>query len=103
MSRDELVENLGTIARSGTAAFLESCQATKKDMTLIGQFGVGFYSAFMVAEGRGRLAQGRRDRGWRWASDGKGEFTVDEPPKRTAAARTITLHLKDERREFLDA
>jgi molecular chaperone HtpG len=78
MSREELIENLGTIARSGTAQFLEQLSGDeRKDRTLIGQFGVGFYSAFMVAD---RVEVVSRKAGateaWRWVSDGKGEFTV---------------------------
>ena len=76
MSRDELVENLGTIARSGTAAFVEQLTGDEKDdAKLIGQFGVGFYSAFMIAE---RVSVDSRRAGageaWQWESDGKGTF-----------------------------
>ena len=77
MSRDELFENLGTIARSGTSAFLDQLTGdAKKDMALIGQFGVGFYSAFMVAD---RVEVLTRRAGaaeaWRWESEGKDSFT----------------------------
>ena len=77
MNHDDLVENLGTIARSGTAAFVKQMTGdAKKDMALIGQFGVGFYSAFMVAD---RVEVESRKAGeatgWRWVSDGQGEFT----------------------------
>jgi molecular chaperone HtpG len=96
MSRDELVDNLGTIARSGTAAFMQQLSGdARKDMALIGQFGVGFYSAFMVAE---RVEVVSRKAGeeetWRWASDGKGEFTV-EPAEKEGRGTTITLHLHE--------
>ena len=81
MSRDELVENLGTIARSGTAEFLGQMTGDqKKDAQLIGQFGVGFYSAFIVADNvsvETRRAGLERISGVRWQSDGEGEFTVE--------------------------
>src|SRR5215472_17309853 len=72
MNHDELVENLGTIARSGTAAFMSQLSGdSRKDMSLIGQFGVGFYSAFMVAEKVEVISRkAGENEGWRWASDG---------------------------------
>ena len=76
MNREDLIANLGTIARSGTAAFLkEATGDTAKDLSLIGQFGVGFYAAFMVAE-RVEVFSRRagETEGWRWVSEGKGEF-----------------------------
>ena len=105
MSRDEVVQNLGTIARSGTAEFLKNLSGdAQKDSQLIGQFGVGFYSAFVVADSvtletrRAGLAAGE---GVRWTSDGTGEFTVEtiEQPRR---GTTITLHLREASREFAD-
>ncbi len=104
MDRDDLVANLGTIARSGTAAFVKALDAgQRKDMPLIGQFGVGFYSAFMVADKV--TVESRKagsDAGWRWESDGKGSYTIDaiELAKR---GTSIRLHLKDDATEFLDA
>ncbi len=79
MNRAELVENLGTIARSGTAAFVNQLSGdARKDMSLIGQFGVGFYSAFMVAEKvEVKSRKAGESEGWRWGSDGKGEFTIE--------------------------
>jgi molecular chaperone HtpG len=103
MSHDELVENLGTIARSGTASFVQSLSGdSKKDMALIGQFGVGFYSAFMVSS-RVEVVSRKAGEGeaWRWTSDGKGEFTV-EPAERASRGTTITLFLKDDEKEFLE-
>jgi molecular chaperone HtpG len=102
MNRDELIENLGTIARSGTAAFLGQLSGdAKKDVSLIGQFGVGFYSAFMVADKVEVLSRkAGDDQGWRWTSDGKGEFTVEEWPEATRGAR-IVLHLREGEGEFL--
>ena len=79
MNHDELVENLGTIARSGTAAFMQELTGdAKQDMSLIGQFGVGFYSAFMVADQVEVLSRKAGEKeGWRWTSDGKGSFTIE--------------------------
>ena len=92
MNRDELIENLGTIARSGTAAFVSRLSGDeRKDMSLIGQFGVGFYSAFMVADRVEVLARKAGEaEGWRWVSDGKGEFTIEPLPD--AAARRGDRH-----------
>ncbi len=103
MSHDELVENLGTIARSGTSAFLAQLSGdARKDMALIGQFGVGFYSAFMVAETVDVFTRkAGEDKGWRWTSDGKGEFTVTEDPSAERGAR-IVLHLRAGEDEFLE-
>jgi molecular chaperone HtpG len=110
MSRKELIENLGTIARSGTRAFLEGAAkdnaAKNGGSALIGQFGVGFYSAFMVAsEVEVVSRQASSDEAWRWRSDGKGAFTV-EPAALDAAPRRgtrVTLKLTDEAKEFADA
>jgi len=103
MNRDELVENLGTIARSGTARFLENLTGdAKKDLSLIGQFGVGFYSAFMVADQVEVLTRKAGEaQGWRWVSDGKGGFTVSEAAD-VARGTRIVLHLKDGEDEFLE-
>jgi molecular chaperone HtpG len=103
MNHDELVENLGTIARSGTAAFLDQLSGdARKDMGLIGQFGVGFYSAFMVAEKVEVLTRKAGEaEGWRWVSDGKGEFTV-EPLPDAARGAAIVIHLREGEDEFLD-
>ena len=105
MSRAELVEHLGTIARSGTAEFLERLTGDQQeDARLIGQFGVGFYSAFIVAD---RVVVESRRAGLgaaeavRWESDGQGEFTVEqiERPQRGTA---VILHLKDAEAEFAE-
>jgi molecular chaperone HtpG len=107
MNHDELVENLGTIARSGTAAFMETVAGARdgdkaKDVALIGQFGVGFYSAFMVAEKVEVVARKAGETtAWRWVSDGKGEFTVEEAEK-ASRGTTIILHLRKDEDEFLD-
>ncbi len=106
MSREAVVENLGTIAKSGTKALLESLrQAEAKDRPeLIGQFGVGFYSAFMVADRVtvvSRPAGAPKDQGVKWESDGQGEFTVEQVTKESRGTDVI-LHLKGDAREFLD-
>ncbi|MBV9861346.1 MAG: molecular chaperone HtpG [Alphaproteobacteria bacterium] len=103
MNRDELIENLGTIARSGTAAFVNQLTGdARKDVSLIGQFGVGFYSAFMVADKVEVLTRKAGEReGWRWVSDGKGEFTVEPAPDLKRGAR-ITLHLREGDDEYLE-
>jgi molecular chaperone HtpG len=106
MSPESIVENLGTIAKSGTKALLESLkQADVKDRPeLIGQFGVGFYSSFMVADRVtvvSRAAGLPKEQGVKWESDGQGEFTV-EPVVKEARATDVILHLKHDCREFLD-
>jgi molecular chaperone HtpG len=103
MSRDDIVENIGTIARSGTKEFLTKLSGDQaKDAHLIGQFGVGFYSAFIVADEvtlETRKA-GEKD-AFRWQSKGDGEFTLEAIEKKTRGT-TVNLHLKKDEDEFLD-
>ena len=114
MAKDDLAQNLGTIARSGTRAFSQALGEAKageekategEDLrpSLIGQFGVGFYSAFMVAD---RVTVTSRRAGteeaWTWASDGKGSYTL-EPASREQAGTDIVLHLKDDADEYLES
>lgn len=105
MTRDEVIENLGTIAKSGTKAFLESIGSDQaKDSQLIGQFGVGFYSAFIVADKvtvRTRAATAKADQAVMWESAGEGEYTISDDNKETRGTE-ITLHLKEDEKEFLD-
>jgi len=103
MNHDELVDNLGTIARSGTAHFLQQMSGDqRKDMALIGQFGVGFYSAFMVADKVEVLSKkAGESQGWRWVSDGKGEFTV-EPAEKEGRGTVITLHLQKDATDYTE-
>jgi molecular chaperone HtpG len=103
MSRDDLIENLGTIARSGTAAFLDQLSGdARKDMSLIGQFGVGFYSAFMVADEVEVLSRKAGDsEGWRWVSDGKGAFSIEPWPEAKRGA-AIVIHLREGEDQYLD-
>ena len=105
MSRDEVVENLGTIAKSGTGEFLSSLSGDqRKDASLIGQFGVGFYSSFIVAERvelltrRAGLEAGE---GVHWESHGEGEFAVKNID-RAERGTTVVLHLREDAREFAD-
>ena len=103
MNRDDLVDNLGTIARSGTQRFVEQLSGDNaSDLNLIGQFGVGFYSAFMVA---GQVEVISRKAGeehaWRWQSDGRSGYTIeaaDAAPRGTS----VILHLREDAKEFLD-
>src|SRR5436190_1894389 len=105
MSRQDVIDHLGTIAKSGTRAFLESLKARSANdrPELIGQFGVGFYSAFMVADTVTVLSRPAGDpkQGVRWESGGQGEFTVETVAK-PARGTDVILHLKDDAREFLD-
>lgn len=106
MSRDEVIENLGTIAKSGTKAFLESLGSDQaKDSQMIGQFGVGFYSAFIVADKvtvRSRAAGAAADQGVFWESAGEGEYTIADIEKADRGTE-ITLHLREDEKEFLDS
>ncbi|MDB6090880.1 MAG: heat shock protein 90 [Gammaproteobacteria bacterium] len=106
MTREEAVANLGTIARSGTAQFFRSLSGDQqKASQLIGQFGVGFYSAFIVAdrvEVQTRKAGASEDAGVHWESRADGEFTV-ETITRPERGTAVTLHLKDDTKEFADA
>ncbi len=105
MSRDEVVQQLGTIARSGTAEFVQRLSGDeRKDVSLIGQFGVGFYSAFTVAdrvEVLTRRAGLAATEGVRWESAGDGEFTI-EPVELPGRGTRVTLHLRDDAREFVE-
>ncbi|SFS17853.1 molecular chaperone HtpG [Granulicella pectinivorans] len=104
MNEEDLISHLGTIARSGTKNFLNQLSGdAKKDSNLIGQFGVGFYSAFMVAD---KIEVVSRKAGeelaWRWTSDGKSGFDI-EPAERDVAGTTIILHLNDEGKQYANS
>ena len=105
MSRDEVTENLGTIARSGTKQFFKNLEKEDQESSeLIGQFGVGFYSAFIVAEKvivSTRKAGLEAEKGTRWESEGKGEFTLETITKKKRGTEII-LHLKKECKSFAD-
>lgn len=105
MTREEVIENLGTIAKSGTKAFLESLGSDQaKDSQLIGQFGVGFYSAFIVADKvtvRTRAAGASAEQGVFWESTGEGDYTIADIEKADRGTE-ITLHLREGEEDFLD-
>ncbi|PBB23406.1 MULTISPECIES: molecular chaperone HtpG [unclassified Mesorhizobium] len=99
MSRDDMAEALGTIARSGTRAFIERVGADTEDTQLIGQFGVGFYSAFMVADRVDVISRlAGSEEAWRWSSDGKGSYEIAPAPLEAAPKRgtRVVLHLMDD-------
>ena len=106
MTHDEVVENIGTIAQSGTAAFLEAVEQARQDDTLtpelIGQFGVGFYSAFIVAEKVVLVTRAAGEQtATRWESHGDGTYTI-EPAEREGRGTTITLHLQKKEKDDAD-
>ncbi|MDB5555761.1 MAG: molecular chaperone HtpG [Rhizobium sp.] len=105
MSHDEMIEALGTIARSGTKAFMERIEAAKsgEGAELIGQFGVGFYSAFMVADKVDVISRkAASSEAWQWSSDGKGSFSVQPAELDNAPARgtRVILHLMEDAKNF---
>ncbi len=106
MSREEVIENLGTIAKSGTRAFREMLSGdSAQDSQLIGQFGVGFYSAFIISDKvvvRTRRAGMTAEQGVEWESSGKGDYSIKNT-HRSARGTEIVLHLKKDENEFLDA
>jgi molecular chaperone HtpG len=104
MNHDELVAHLGTIARSGTKNFLASLSGNfKRDSNLIGQFGVGFYSAFMVADKVEVVSRkAAEDTAWKWTSDGKSGFEI-EPAERSSAGTTVRLFFNEEGKEYANS
>ncbi|TQV79644.1 molecular chaperone HtpG [Denitrobaculum tricleocarpae] len=103
MNREDLVENLGTIARSGTAAFMDQLDSKQDGTNLIGQFGVGFYSSYMVADKVSVISRrAGEDQAWSWVSDGRGEFTIGEAEDAPKRGTRITLHLREDQAEFAD-
>ena len=104
MSHDELITNLGTIAHSGSVEFLEAMATNaqaKSEMSLIGQFGVGFYSAFMIADRvRVRTRSYTAESGWEWESDGTGSFSVTPVDSPLPRGTEVILHLKEDAKDF---
>src|SRR5271156_2349002 len=104
MNEEDLASNLGTIARSGAKNFLSQLSGdAKKDTNLIGQFGVGFYSAFMVAD-RVEVVSRKagEDQAWRWVSDGKSGFDI-EPAQRDVVGTTLVIHLNEEGKQYANS
>ena len=103
MTREEMIGNLGTIARSGSKKLMQSLSAEqKKDITLIGQFGVGFYSAFLVADSVTVVSRkSGSDEAWSWTSQAKGDFEVARG-ERAGRGTDVVLHLKDDAKEYLN-
>jgi molecular chaperone HtpG len=104
MNEEELVSHLGTIARSGTKSFLSKLSGdARKDSNLIGQFGVGFYSAFMVADRIEVVSRkAGEDQAWRWTSDGQTGFDI-EPAERAVAGTTVILHFNEEGKQYANS
>ena len=105
MTKDDLINNLGTIAKSGTKNFLKAVKENDKnvDMNMIGQFGVGFYSAYLVSDKVTVITKHNDDKEYIWTSDAKSSFTIDESPEPVLKRGTrIICHLKDDADEFLD-
>ena len=106
MDEEDLINSLGTIARSGTKAFLEQFNKSKddkkEDVNLIGQFGVGFYASFMVADKVEVLSKkAGTDKSWKWISDGKSGYNIEKGEK-TNSGTELILHLKKDAKEFLE-
>ena len=104
MNQEDLISHLGTIARSGTKTFLAQLSGdAKRDSNLIGQFGVGFYSSFMVAD-RVEVVSRKagEDQAWRWVSDGQTGFDI-EPAERSVAGTTVLLHFNEEGKQYANS
>lgn len=104
MNKQDLINNIGTIASSGTQKFLDAATGdAKKDIQLIGQFGVGFYSAFMVADEVTVLTKkAGESQAWEWSSKADGKYTIAESDSEISSGTQITLHVKDDCAEFVD-
>ncbi|KAJ1536425.1 hypothetical protein HK096_010696 [Nowakowskiella sp. JEL0078] len=104
MTKDDLRKNLGTLAKSGTAEFMAQMENKTADMGLIGQFGVGFYSVFLVADRVTVVSKSNDDKQYIWQSDAISDFTIVEDPRGNTLGRgtEITMHLKDDALEFVE-
>jgi heat shock protein beta len=103
MTKADLIRNLGIMAKSGTTEFLEAAQASADNLSLIGQFGVGFYSVYLVADKVTVCSKNHADKQHVWESTANSVFTVSEDPRGDTLGRgtSITLHLKEDAEEFL--
>ena len=102
MTAEEAEKNLGSVASSGTKRFLQAMKDKAGAPELIGQFGVGFYAAFMVADRVDVLSRRRGEKPVLWTSDGKGEYEIEEGDPEAADGTTVTLHLREDAKEYLD-
>lgn len=103
MNKQDLIDNLGTIASSGTQRFLEQAGNSKDDIQLIGQFGVGFYSAFMVADKVTVISQKAGEKeAWQWESQADGAYTITPAEAQKNNGTVITLHMREDAKDFLD-